>query len=374
GFAAVPPPLWEQAFAVDEAHVALAWRTAGADSVIIYRSAPGQPLDPIATTTANEWVDETSQGVRYVLRGWFQGVLSPLSEERAVRPHRPAIVASATYPDPTTIELLFTEPLDSQLRAGQFALDIGGTPATLILGRSNQAVTLRFDGDLAARTDTLRWTGVHDAEGTPVGQTALATDFPPGTEGGLFVAEWEILGAYTFTLTFSEALDPDFATDVANYRLEPSGRVVAAMWTPERPAAVTLEVEGRVVGATGLETSLVVVRMRSASGRRLAPEGHTLSLTQAADNLAGVYVFPNPYRDGEHQPRVMVAGLPPNAIVRIFSVQGEPVKRLEEHDGDGGVAWDLTDENGQPVPSGIYLVRVEAPDQKAVLRKAAIIR
>ena len=84
--------------------------------------------------------------------------------------------------------------------------------------------------------------------------------------------------------------------------------------------------------------------------------------------------FKNLERAVEHQPRVMIAGLPPEATVRIFSVQGEPIKRLEERNGDGGVAWDLTDDNGQPVPSGIYLVRVEAPDQKAVLRKAAIIR
>ena len=372
-FAALPPPIWERSIALDEARVLLSWRASGADSVTVYSASAGGPLNPVITTATNEWIDETTQISRYVLRGWFQGVLSPFSRDREVRPHRPAVVESITYPDPRTVELVFTEPLDTRLRADQFALDAGATPATLILGRSDHAVTVRFDA-LAARTDTLRWMDMYDAEGTPVGQTAIATDFPPDVEEGLIVTEWEILGAYSLTLFFSEALDPAFATDVANYRLEPSGRVVGATWTPDRPEAATLEIEGRVVGATGLETSLVVERMRSASGRILAREGSTISLTQAAETLAGVYVFPNPYRDGAHQPRVMVAGLPPEAIISIFSVQGEPVKRLEERDGDGGVAWDLTDNNGEPVPSGIYLVRVEAPDQKAVLRKAAIIR
>ncbi|MGI9174770.1 MAG: hypothetical protein ACR2GR_05585 [Rhodothermales bacterium] len=50
------------------------------------------------------------------------------------------------------------------------------------------------------------------------------------------------------------------------------------------------------------------------------------------------------------------------------------MKRLEERDCDGGIAWDLRDEQGSPVPSGIYLVRVEAPGERAVLRKAAVIR
>ena len=371
-FVGFPPPLWEQAVALDESHVALRWRAAGTDSVLIYIDGPDRPFQ-VVTTTANEWIDETAVESRYVLRGWYQDVVSTFSEERTVRPHRPAAVTSVAYPDPRTIELVFTEPLQSRLRADQFALDAGGHPASLILGRSDHAVTLRFD-HLAARADTLRWTDVHDAEGTPVGQTALETDFPPEAEEGLIITAWEILGPYSLTLIFSEALDSDFATDITNYRLEPSGRVIGATWTPDRSDAATLEIEGRVVGATGLETSLTVERMRSASGRVLAREGATISLTQAAETLADVYVFPNPYRGGEHQPRVMVAGLPPEATVSIFSVQGEPVKRLEERDGDGGIAWDLTDDDGRPVPSGIYLVRVEAPDQKAVLRKAAIIR
>ena len=259
------------------------------------------------------------------------------------------------------------------MRAEQFALDASGPPSGLILGRANHAVTLRFDA-LAAQTDTLRWAGVLDSEGTPVGQTAFAAVFPAVEENSLIITEWDILDVSTVTLTFNEALDPNFATDVANYRIEPEGRVVAALWMPEQSMQVRLEVEGRAIGATGLETSLTVERMRSVDGGRLAREGATISLTQAADNLADVYVFPNPYREADHQPRVVVGGLPSEATINIYSVQGEPIRQLEERDGDGGIAWDLTDEKGRRVPSGIYLVRVEAPDQKPVLRKAAIIR
>jgi len=40
----------------------------------------------------------------------------------------------------------------------------------------------------------------------------------------------------------------------------------------------------------------------------------------------------------------------------------------------GGTAWDLRTRRGERVPSGIYLVRVEAPDASPVLKKAAVIR
>ena len=371
--AGVPPPVWAQAIALGERRVSLSWRAAGADSVMVYRGGVEGPLDPIATTTAAQLVDEVAEEHRYVLRGWYQGVLSAVSDERRIRPHAPAVVQSIGYPEPSAVELVFTEPLKATLRADQFALDASGSPDAAILSQGNRAVTLRFK-TLAARIDTLRWTGLFDAEGTPVGQRVGAVVFPPGAAPGLIITEWQITGLATVTLHFSEALDPGFAGDVTNYRIEPTGRIVSAQWDPENADQVTLIVEGQAIGATGLETSLVVERMRSINGTSLAREGNTISLTQAAESLAEVYVFPNPYREAEHQPRMVVAGLPAEATISIFSVQGEPVRQLEERDGDGGVAWDLTDEDGRPVPSGIYLVRVEAPDQTPVLRKAAIIR
>jgi hypothetical protein len=66
--------------------------------------------------------------------------------------------------------------------------------------------------------------------------------------------------------------------------------------------------------------------------------------------------------------------LPESSTVAIFSLNGEPVRQLEETDGNGGVTWDLRDNTGALVASGMYLFRVEAPGEKAVLRKAAIIR
>ncbi|QXD14667.1 S8 family serine peptidase [Rhodocaloribacter litoris] len=367
-----PPPQWVDAFALDARQVRLAWHAPGADSVTVLAGPPGAALDPIGTTTRGAWVDETEAPRSYALRAWFGGTASPLSPVRLVRPHAPAIVAAVTYPGPATVELAFTEPLAPGLLPGQFRLDRGGEPAGLLAGKGGRSVLLRFDTPPPA--DTLRWTGVRDAEGTPVGQTAAAVAFPEPAYGTLIVTAFELLDPARVALVFSEALDPAFAADAANYRLRPAGHVAEARFDAARPDRVTLRVEGRVLGATGLATSVEVLRMRSLTGNTLAPEGTTVRLTVAAEDLAGVYVFPNPYEAGRHPPRVMIAGLPPEATVRILSVQGGFIRLLEETDGDGGVAWDLNDDGGRPVPSGIYLVRVEAPGHAPVLRKAAVIR
>ena len=373
GAAIAPPPQWETALAVDVARVELRWRAPGADSVTVYRGDPEGALDVRATTTSATFADTATSVQRYALAAWYGGVRSPLSPTRTVRPEAPALVVDVRYPAKATVELVFSRPLHEATQAAPFRLDAGGRPAAVLLGQGGRSVILRFE-TVPAQADVLRWTDVRDRRGAPVGQTSVAVQFPAMPDATLILASWTILDAKTLELVFSEPLDPALATDVGNYRLQPSGLVERVAFDPEQPTRVQVTVSGRVLGPTGLATALVVERMRSASGNGLASAGQAVSLTEAAAGLADVYVFPNPCRTSVHAERVMVAGLPPEATVRILSAGGTPVTTLEERDGDGGLAWDLRDESGRPVPSGIYLVRVEAPGERAVLHKAAVIR
>ena len=86
-----------------------------------------------------------------------------------------------------------------------------------------------------------------------------------------------------------------------------------------------------------------------------------------------MYAFPNPVRPNEVAAGVMIAGLPPQADVTVLGLTGAFVRRLEERDADGGLRWDLRDEQGRDVPSGVYLVRVTSGGQ-AALTKIAVIR
>lgn len=371
--AAHPPPVWEQAIALDAHTVFLSWHATGADSVTVYAGASEEPFDFIATGGSSDSLTyQQDAPARFTLRGWYGGTPSPLSDTRTVRPHPPAVVVEIAYPAARTVEVVFSEPLQSGILPGQFSW-AGRPPATVLVARERRSVVLRFAEDTPAQ-GTLRWDELVDVEGTPVGQYQVDLSFPSPSEGTLFIVQSSIPEPNTVLLSFNRPVDPAFAADVSNYVLKPSGTVLSALLNPENPTDVLVTVEGRAIGATGLETSLVVRRMRGAEGETLASEGIAVLLTATAENLDGVYVFPNPFRSDQHQPRVIIAGLPEAATVSIFSVQGVPVRHLEETDGNGGLTWDLLDAQGQAVPSGMYLVRVEAPDEQAVLIKAAIIR
>jgi hypothetical protein len=214
---------------------------------------------------------------------------------------------------------------------------------------------------------------VEDEDGLPVADTSAAVTFPDAASPSLFIQETKILDERRVRLVFSEALPAADATDQAHYQLRPRGQVVAVKRDEETPSAVTVEVQGLVVGPNGQESSLTVTGLESTEGHRLAEEGSTVRLTRPAKDLSNVYVYPNPYR--EEGGDLTIAGLPREANIRVFTPDGRLVRVLRVEDNrDGGTRWDLRDRRGEKVPSGIYLFRVNAPNEAPVLEKAAVIQ
>ncbi len=112
--------------------------------------------------------------------------------------------------------------------------------------------------------------------------------------------------------------------------------------------------------------------------------GHRQRRLGAASALSRVRVVPNPYRavntfeaqgvfDQGRGPRaIRFTNLPPQATLRIFTVDGRLVRTLRLSDGvndpstpaallNGTIAWDLMSEDQISVAYGVYLYHVEAP-------------
>ncbi len=373
GQTGLAPPRWASAHAIDAANVLLSWSTQ-ADSVTVFAAEPGQPLDPVLTTSDSEIVVAASIEQQYVLRAWFGTATSALSEMRQVRPHTPATVSNVAYPPGDYVRLTFTERLDLQTAAGQFELGGSQTPSALLFEDNGYSIALQFD-DLPAGANFLEWSDLRDAENTPVGENQIAINIPAANaEGTLLLTSWEILDSSRARLVFNQALSASHAGNTANYRVDPTGQVSSVGFSAADPNAIELTIQGRALGATGLLTTIVVSGLVGAEGATLAPEGNVATLGDFADDLSDVYAFPNPYRSDQHSGRVIIAGLPRSATMEVYSLGGERIRSLEEFDGDGGTPWDLTDDNGEAVPSGIYLIRVETDGQDPVFTKVAIIR
>jgi len=373
---ATAPPRWTRARPTGASTVRLSWRAPGADSVVVYGGLPGEELNRIATVADSSFTVDTPRKQRYVLRAVKGEEQSPLSESRAVRPHAPAVLTEVRYPTATATRLRFTEPLRSGLRTEQFRLGPEERPPERVVqSNGSTAAVLHFSDAVAGRSARLSWIGVEDEDGLPVADTSTTVTFPAANRASLFIQETEIVSERRVQLVFNEPLSASDATERAHYQLRPRGQVAAVERDEDTPSAVTVKVRGLVVGPNGQESSLTVTGLRSTEGHRLSEEGSTVRLTRPAEDLSNVYVYPNPYRRTEQEGDLTIAGLPRTASIRVYTPDGRLVRVLRVEDNrNGGARWDLRDRRGEEVPSGIYLFRVNAPDQSPVLEKAAIIQ
>jgi hypothetical protein len=94
--------------------------------------------------------------------------------------------------------------------------------------------------------------------------------------------------------------------------------------------------------------------------------------TKPSDDLASVYVYPNPVRP-EFTGTVKIAGLTDKAIIKITDIEGNLV--YETTAAGGTIEWDTTAFGRYRVASGVYMIFISAEDGlDTAVRKVMIIR
>ena len=94
----------------------------------------------------------------------------------------------------------------------------------------------------------------------------------------------------------------------------------------------------------------------------------TFNSANAAVDVEKINVFPNPYYAvnteelNKFQKFVTFNHLPANVKIRIFNLGGVMVKTIEKVGGSQFQRWDLQNDAGLPVGSGIYIAYIEMPD------------
>ena len=109
-----------------------------------------------------------------------------------------------------------------------------------------------------------------------------------------------------------------------------------------------------------------------ASGGPAQPDPPTNAVAVAA-NLSTVRAYPNPWRSDRHSGIPMTFDrLPLNTDVRIFTISGREVRKLSTN--TGSVGWDLNNDSGQHIASGVYLYLATNSLGQQTSGKLAVIR
>lgn len=136
----------------------------------------------------------------------------------------------------------------------------------------------------------------------------------------------------------------------------------------DRAAQVLIDSAGRVVLAADAGGEFGVARLRGDNPSAVGPGN-------PAPPAPGISrVEPNPFRHDARVSYRLEAEAP--AILRVFSPEGRLVRTLAEgpsHPGPYVHAWDGTDDQGHPVPSGVYFIHLQQAGA-AASRRVVLMR
>jgi hypothetical protein len=103
------------------------------------------------------------------------------------------------------------------------------------------------------------------------------------------------------------------------------------------------------------------------------------NIESAKDKINKISVFPNPYFGGSDLERSMgeriirFTGLPKEVTIRIYTLAGVFVRRLDKSDLSQYIDWDLKNESGSLVASGVYIAHLDMPGIGTKILKLAVV-
>ena len=107
---------------------------------------------------------------------------------------------------------------------------------------------------------------------------------------------------------------------------------------------------------------------------------NTSDLNAAKNKVDEISVFPNPYFGANSLERnkyvrfMRFTGLPTKATIRIFSLSGVYITRIDKNDQSQYADWNLQNKDGLPVGSGMYIAYIDLPGVGTKILKLAVVQ
>lgn len=379
----LPPPLGFNAIPLDTNQVQLNWnRVLEADEYLIYKGASATNLVEFHRTVQTNFLDtlvKKDSTYWYTISVVNLGEIGRKTIAISVKPNEKPFVRGAEFITPNQVRIIFSEPMSASIQDVTRYILSGnsGYPSSAIVAKSAQEVIITFSPqNLLEGTYSITVIGVTDIDRTPIDSTRNRASFQiTNLIPAPYLIKAEQTGDQTLLLYFSQPLDPNSAIKIENYIIEPDIFVKQAMLDLKDSSIVVLTLDSSFpVVALGQSYTITVKNLKNKFGIPIkSGQGSQVSLVFFKADLSEVLTYPNPCRLTAGQTNIMFANLTREATIKILTSTGEVIREIRETDGNGGVEWDLKDENGELVSSGIYLYYVTS-DGHTKIGKLAIVR
>lgn len=242
--------------------------------------------------------------------------------------------------------------------------------AKSIIISTDSTIIITFDRKFLDGAYELLHFTFKDYFGNPVKESKIAFEYStPEISKELYLLSLEFASETLLRIKFSDGVEIESAQEAKNYVMNPIGRVLYAEvdQTDNQYVLLNLTQEIRNQGARGRNYTITAKsEIKSESGRNMTKgAGNTLGFVISSEHLRDVYVYPNPIKQSEN-PEIYFANLTNRATVTIMTSDGSEILTLTETDGNGGVNWNGRDSNGNLLPTGIYLFKVNGTNSEGI--------
>ena len=346
----------------------------------VYRDGPSGPIARVSSPPFLDFDVFPDREYRYTVTA-IDSTL-PVAESLptptlSVTPGARPFVDLARDIAPNQLQVAFSEIMNHSTRdPNNYKIMNAVTPETVISHRSGKEIILTFQRDLSPGGYRLVVNNVSDQDGTPIDTTRNFADFDVmPSETAPYLIQATLTAPDRLSLEFNEAMDAASVSAITNYVIEPRVQIISASQSSENPAMALLQISSNsAIGPFGIDYLITVRNVRNQRGVAIAfGQGDSAALIFSSPDLKDIFAYPNPYRSDSGQGWVTIAGLTRTATVRILDASGRLLRTLQETDGNGGVQWDLKDESGAAVASGIYIFYVVGEEAKGK-GKLAVVR
>ncbi|MGE5812529.1 MAG: S8 family peptidase, partial [Ignavibacteria bacterium] len=368
-----PAPFNLTGYNIDSTQIRLAWSGEGS-MFYIYKGDNAQNLIPTDSISANEYFDRNisiPNNYFYAVKasdpGWPEP-LSDFSQIIKVYSHKPAEIEKIESKSRNSVEVSFTEKIKTAIEnLNSFEVLNSGFPNSI--SPSNEySYLVSFSGNLPAGLNHLRIINLKDLYNSPVKNDTVSFFVDSiSAVPEFFIANHQIINPYLIKVQFNLEVDEASASDPINYNFEPENGVTNINIDQTDKKIIYLNLNGqKPVGSVGLEYRLRIENLKSSSSSGYiqinSGAGSYILLTGFAQNLSGLYVYPSPVKISGGEGELTFANLPQKVKISIWTLTGMRVADLEGTNGSGGMQYNLKNENGELISSGIYLFRIVQMD------------
>ncbi|MBS1903167.1 MAG: S8 family serine peptidase [Bacteroidetes bacterium] len=276
--------------------------------------------------------------------------------------HRPTIIRIISRSN--ALELQTSNLLATTgLSGGEFVCDDTLSFSSAIVAGDSTVVLTPMREPFSSGTHTLRVRsfGLRDVWNSPFDTTARITweEHPIVATAAFYIKQWSFQSGNRIRVLFSMRPD-DNALLTSNYTLSPFGEIGSVTRDPANDTAVILTLTPSTQLSPIGNSYTVCAHDITSGDQQLAEDGRCAGETPVGSSLSHLFVYPSPVHESDEV--MTFAGLTPQASIIIYTTGMRLLRRLESTDQSGGIQWDLRDETGRKLSSGVYIYRVSGKD------------